>query len=165
MLDGMLLVYHFEGLLVDLLRCQHVRHPFDQAGYVRPARPLVFLVLPQGDGGCLPAGAVHPPVPVVEPWTRGYGRGVDLPEDGDALLHLFRLDLDGHYPCEHRSAPPPYHHYVTLRTYRGFRGSARPPLGQGGVGELEPVGASGRSLLPYSNPNHLRHHERGSEDP
>jgi hypothetical protein len=37
-----------------------------------------------------------------------------------------------------------------------------PPLGQGGVGEPEPIGASGRSPYPYSNPKNLRHHERAS---
>jgi hypothetical protein len=36
-----------------------------------------------------------------------------------------------------------------------------PPLGQGGVGEPAPIGASVRSPYPYSNPKNLRHHERG----
>ena len=44
----MLLVHDLEGLLVHLIRGEHVRHALDQARDVRPARPLVLLVLPEG---------------------------------------------------------------------------------------------------------------------
>src|SRR5215217_796308 len=101
----MLLVHHLEGLLVDLIRGQHVGHPTHQARDVRPAGLLDPFVLPEGHRGGLPARAIHPPVAVVEARTLGYGEGIHFPEDGDALVHLLRLDLDGYHACQHGVSP------------------------------------------------------------